>query len=95
MSGVDRRAVVRGFGRGREVGVERLLGFGDARGVSGRVAMIVLQPFSRGFEEGRGDARGSATHRAQPFVPIARRYSVTMTLLVGGRSTASAVVIAG
>jgi hypothetical protein len=71
------------------------LGGAGGLGAAGREAIIVFDPFEERFAGGcRDGGVGPPSHR-QPFVPTARRYSVTCTPLDTPRSAASALRIAG
>lgn len=61
-------------------------------GGTGRVAIVLLDPFEERLAGSGWDRRGRGCH---PFVPTARRYSVTWTSPVTPASTASALRIAG
>lgn len=80
-------------------GDPRMEGLGlDAAGGelgSRSIAVIAFDPFEQGFA-GRGRyGFGLTARHAQPFVPTARRYSVTWTPPTTPASTISALTIAG
>lgn len=74
----------------RVKGCGLLAALGDGR--TGRVAIVLLDPFEERLAGGGWDRRGRGCH---PLVPTARRYSVTWTSPVTPASIASALRIAG
>lgn len=60
------------------------LGAGGGVGESGRVAIVVVDPFEEGVA-GCGRDRRAVRRHHQPLVPTARRYSVTWTVPVTPR----------